>query len=71
MFPCGSVWVKVQVYSLMSNLNSFHPTLQFTPWSMYLFIRVQFQLHREHTVLQPCRRIGFIVHIAISVLGVK
>ena len=42
--------------------------LNFTPWSQELFIRVSFQLHGEHTVLQPFRRIEFIVHIAISVL---
>ena len=29
----------------------------FTPWSLDLFICVPFQLHGEHTVLQPCRRI--------------
>ena len=33
-----------------------------------LFIRVPFQLHGEHTVLQPFRRIELIVHIVISVL---
>ena len=33
-----------------------------------LFIRVSFQLHGEHTVLQPFRRIKLIVHIAIPVL---
>ena len=33
-----------------------------------MFIRVPFQLHREHTVLQPFRRIELIVHIVISVL---
>ena len=31
-------------------------------------MRVPFQLHGEHTVLQPFRRIELIVHIAISVL---
>ena len=36
------------------------------PWSMDLFIRVPFQLHGEHTVLQSFRRIALIVHIAIS-----
>ena len=53
---------KVQVYSLIS------AEFTFTPWSMDLFIRVQFQLHVEHTVLQPFRHIEIIVHIAISVL---
>ena len=33
-----------------------------------MFIRVPFQLQGEHTILQQFRRIGFIVHIAISVL---
>ena len=31
-------------------------------------MRVPFQLHREHTVMQPFRRIEFIKHIALSVL---
>ena len=35
---------------------------------MDLYIRVPFQLHGEHTVLQPFRRIELIVHIAIYVL---
>ena len=39
-----------------------------TPWSLDLFIRVPIQLHGEHTVLQPFRRIELIVYIAISVL---
>ena len=60
--------VKVQVYSLISSLKTYHPTLHFAPWSLDLFIRVPFQLHGEHTVLQPFRRIELIVHIAISVL---
>ena len=57
---------KVQVYSLISSLQTYHPTLYFTPWSLDLFIRVPFQLHG--TVLQSFRRIELIVHIAISVL---
>ena len=57
--------VKVKVYSLISSLKTYHPTLHLTPWSLDLFIRVPFQLHREHTVLQ---RIELSVHIAISVL---
>ena len=66
--------VKVQFYSLISSLKTYHPTLSsdirlyLTPWSLDLFIRVPFQLHGEHTVLQPFRRIELIVHIAISVL---
>ena len=60
--------VKVQVYSLISSLKTYHPTLHLTPWSLDLFIREPFQLHGEHTVLQPFRRIELIVHIAISVL---
>ena len=59
--------VKVKVYSLISSLKTYHPTLHFTPWSRDLFIRVAFQHHGEHTVLQPFRRIELIVHIAISV----
>ena len=59
---------KVQVYSLISSLKTYHPTLHLTPWSLDLFISVPFQLHGEHTVLQPFRRIELIVHIAISVL---
>ena len=60
--------VKVQVYGLISSLKTYHPTLHLTPWSVDLFIRVAFQLHREHTVLQQFRHIELIVHIAISVL---
>ena len=58
----------MQVYSLISSLKTYHPTLHLTPWSLNLFIRVPFQLHGEHTVLQPFRLIEVIVHIAISVL---
>ena len=60
--------VKVQVYSLISSLKNYHSTLHLTPWSLDLFICVPFQLHGEHTVLQPFRHIELIVHIAISVL---
>ena len=49
-------------------MKTYHPTLHFTPWSPDLFIRVPFQLHGEHTVLQPFRRIEVILHIVISVL---
>ena len=62
------VKVKVQIYSLISSLKTYHPTLHLTPWSLDLFIRVSFLLHGENTVLQPFRRIELIVHIAISVL---
>ena len=55
------------VYSLISSLKTYHPTLHFTPWSLYLLVRVPFQLYGEHTVLQPFR-IELIVCIAISVL---
>ena len=44
---------------------TYHPTLHLTPSSLDLFIRVPFQLQREHTVLQPFRRIELI---AISVI---
>ena len=60
--------VKVQVYSLISSLKIYHSTLNLTPWSLDQLICVPFQLHREHTVLQPFRHIEIIVHIAISVL---
>ena len=63
------VQVKVQVYGLISSLKTYHPTLHFTPWSLDLFIFVPFQLHGEHTVLQPFRHIELIVHIPISVLS--
>ena len=58
----------MQVCSLISSLKTYHPTLHLTPWSLDLFIRVPFQLHGEHTALQPFRRIEIIVHIAISCL---
>ena len=58
----------MQVYSLISGLKIYHPTSHFTRWSMDLLIRVPFQLHGEHTVLQPFLRIELIIHIAISVL---
>ena len=62
------VKVKVEVYSLISSLKTYHPTLHLTPWSLNLSIREPFQLHGEHKVLQPFRRNELIVHIAISVL---
>ena len=59
---------QVQVYSLISSLKTYHPTLHFFLWSLDMFIRVPFQLHGKHTVLQPFRCIELIVHITISVL---
>ena len=59
--------VKV-VYSQITNLKTYHPTLHFTPSSLDLFVRESFQLPGEHTGQQPFRRVKFIVHIAISVL---
>ena len=58
----------MQVYSLILSLKTYHPTLHFTPWSLDLFICVPFQLHGEHTVLQPFRCIELIVRNVISVL---
>ena len=60
--------VNVQVHSLILNLKTYQPTLHVTPWSLDLFMRVSFQLRKEHTVLQPFRRIDLIVHIGSSVL---
>ena len=68
----GSSWiillkkVKMQIYNLISRISS--DFYIFTPWSLDLFIRVPYQLHGEHTVLQPFRRIELNIHIAISVL---
>ena len=56
----------MQVYSLISSISS--DFYMFTPWSLDPFVRVPSQLHGEHTVLQPFRRIELIIHIAISVL---
>ena len=64
----GYGYPPVKVYSVISSLKTYHPTLHFTPWSLDLFIRVPFQLHGEHTVLQPFRRFELLVHIANSVL---
>ena len=55
-------------YSLISSLKTYHPFLTFYHWSLDLFICVQLQLHGDHTVLQPFRRIELLVHIVISVL---
>ena len=57
---------KVKVYSLISSISS--DFYIFNPWSLNLFLCVPSQLHGEHTVLQPIRRIELIIHIAISVL---
>ena len=48
---------------MISNLKTCQPI--FPPWSLDLFICVPFQLHAEHTALQPFWRIKLIVHIAI------
>ena len=50
------------------DIKYFIRLLHFNPWSLDLFIRVPSQFHREHTVLQPFRRIELIIHITISVL---
>ena len=71
IFVCKiDVKVNVQVYSLISSLKTYHPTFTFYRLVTGLdwFIRVPFQLHGEHTVLQPFRRIEHIVHIAIFIL---
>ena len=47
---------------------TYQPTLYFTTWSLDPFVRVPFQVHGEHTVLRPFRRIDLIVHTATSVL---
>ena len=57
---------KVKVYSLISSISS--DFYIFNPWSLNLFLCVPSQLHGEHTVLQPFRRIELIIHIAIFVL---
>ena len=64
----GVAKVKVLVYSLISSLKTYPPTLHFTPWSLNLLVCVPFHLPGEHTVLQPVRCIELIVHIAVSVL---
>ena len=58
----------MQIDILIRNLKPYQPTLQFTPWSLDLFIRVSFLILKEHTVMQAFRRIELIVHIAISVI---
>ena len=60
----------MQVYSLIASrpMKTYHPTLHVKPWSMNLLVFVSFQLHGEHTVLQPFRRIELTVHIFPSVL---
>ena len=58
--------VKVQVYSLISSLKTYHPTLHLTSWSLDLLIRVPFYLHGD--VLQLFQGIVLIMHIVISVL---
>ena len=56
---------KRQVYSRVSVMKTHQPILHFIPWSLDLFIRVPFQLHGEHTVLQRFRRIELIVHTVL------
>ena len=58
--------VTVQGYNLISSISS--DFYMFTHWSLNMFIRASSQLHGEHTVLQPFRRIEFVIHIAVSVL---
>ena len=57
------VMLKVQVYSLISNLKTYHPTLYFT-----LLVTEPVHSCAISTVLQLFRRIELLVHIAISVL---
>ena len=61
----GNYFIKN--YSLIISLKIYQPTSHFNPWSLDLFVRVPFQLHGDHTVLQPCRRIELLVHLAIAV----
>ena len=60
--------VKVQVYSLISNISS--DFYIFTPWSLDLFIRVPSQLHGEHSPAAISAQ-QTIIHISIFVLPVK
>ena len=62
------VKVNVKVHSLVSSLKTHPPTLHFTAPPPLVTGPVPFQLHTEHTVLQPFRRIELIVHIAKSAL---
>ena len=64
-WPSLKVNVKVHVNSLISSRKTYHPTLYLTPWPLDLFIRVPFQIHREHTVLQTFRRIQHNAHCHI------
>ena len=65
-YVCKKVKVGLRVYSLISSISS--DFYIFTSWWLDLFIRVASQLHGEHTVLQPFRRIELIIHIVIGVL---
>ena len=58
--------LQSQAYVKSEDLSSVF--LQFTPSSLDLLLRVPFQLHGVHTVLQLFWRIELIVYIAISVL---
>ena len=44
-------------------------TLLFNPWSLGLFIPLQFQLPGEHTAWQPVRRSDAIIHMSIATLA--
>ena len=58
--------VKVEgFFRMLPRLKTYQQSLHFTLWLLDLFIRVSFQLHGEHTVLQPFRRIESIVHILL------
>ena len=54
------IWCQIWRFICFCNLA--------TPWSLNLLIRLPFQLHGQHTVLQPFWRIELMVHIAIPVL---
>ena len=53
--PITGIWIYVKVQ--VTSLKTYQPTSYFSPWLLDLFIRVPFQLHGEHTALQPFRRI--------------
>ena len=54
----------MQIYSLISSLNTYHPNLlYFTPGNWTCAISI----HGEHTVLQPFRRIELVVHIVVHI----
>ena len=61
-YLCKMLKVKVEVYSPISNLKNYHPTLHFIVWSLNLLVCVPIQLHGEHKVLQPFQCIELIIH---------